>query len=244
MNPGQAKITYLFHSGFAVQTARCFLIFDYYQPFGGKQKSISDGVIHPEMLKNQTNVYVFASHSHSDHFDRTIMEWADLPGVNYLLSDDIKKMKKISNRCHFLAPYTTYTNELLEVQTFGSTDQGVSFLVRIDGLTLFHAGDLNWWDWEEDTAADRDKAATDFKAEIAKITGHPIDVAFFPVDRRLAASYARGAEYFAAQLQPKLLIPMHFGTDCAATAAFATQMQDSPVRTVEITHQGQVIEFY
>lgn len=53
MNPSKAKITYLFHSGYAVETANHFIIFDYYQPFSGNNRSIADGVITSEFLKNK-----------------------------------------------------------------------------------------------------------------------------------------------------------------------------------------------
>ena len=35
----------------------------------------------------------------------------------------------------------------VKIKAFGSTDIGISFLVSVDGVDIFHAGDLNWWHW-------------------------------------------------------------------------------------------------
>ncbi len=236
MNPIRLKITYLFHSGFAVETANSYLIFDYYQP-----STLEKGVITGATLKDKPRVYVFSSHSHKDHFDRAILEWAKTnPAITYILSDDIKKNLGDCN-CRRLAPYAQWSDGTAQVKTFGSTDIGVSFLVTVDGINLFHAGDLNWWHWKEDTETDRAKADQAFLTEVQKIEGHPIDVAFFPVDRRLEEYYAHGAEYFAEHLRPKLLIPMHFGFDFEATKVFAARAKQLGIATVEITHQEQEI---
>jgi L-ascorbate metabolism protein UlaG (beta-lactamase superfamily) len=238
MSPYQAKITYLFHSGFAVETANHFLIFDYYHPF--HQSNASTITRHDLTFKPAT--YVFASHNHADHFDRAILKWADLTTVTYILSNDIH-LTKPPSRYHTLSPYQELALPGLAINTYGSTDQGLSYLVKTDGLTIFHAGDLNCWRWKEDSLEEQLRAETAFQTEIAKIAGIPIDIAFFPVDRRLEAYYANGATYFAARLQPKLLIPMHFGEDYEATAAFAALAQNAPWQTVIITHQGQEIRY-
>jgi L-ascorbate metabolism protein UlaG (beta-lactamase superfamily) len=233
----QAKVTYLFHSGFAVETAHFFFIFDYYQP----SLKPNSGTLTKDILKTKPATYVLASHNHADHFDRAILKWADLETVTYILSNDIK-LTKPPARCHTLAPYQELALPDLTINTFGSTDQGLSYLVKVDGLTIFHAGDLNCWRWKEDSPQEQQRAITAFQTEVAKIAGNSIDIAFFPVDRRLEEYYADGALHFAARLQPKLLIPMHFGKDYKATTAFAVLAQNVPWQTVVITHQGQ--EFF
>jgi L-ascorbate metabolism protein UlaG (beta-lactamase superfamily) len=238
MAASQVKITYLFHSGFTVETANHFLIFDYYQPAAHPGPAI----LTRDFLKTKTSVVVLVSHSHADHFDRAILKWANLENISYICSNDIE-VAKPPPHWRRMAPYQELTLPDLQVNTFGSTDQGVSFLVKADGLTIFHAGDLNCWRWNEDTTQEQERAEAAFQAEVARIVGNPIDIAFFPVDRRLEANYARGALRFLAQLQPKLLIPMHFGKDYEATTAFAALIQNTPWRTVEITRQGQEILF-
>ena len=70
------KVTFINHSSFFVELESHCLLFDYYQ-----------GDI-PQVVDKP--LYVFASHSHEDHFSPEIFQLAR-PGreVYYLLSDDI-----------------------------------------------------------------------------------------------------------------------------------------------------------
>ena len=84
MQMGQAKITYLVHSGFSVETAQHFLLFDYC-PSMDRAPQIT-----AELLRTKENVYVFASHSHGDHFDAAILRWAEAnPSIHYVFGCDI-----------------------------------------------------------------------------------------------------------------------------------------------------------
>ena len=139
----KAKVWYLAHSGFAVQTESSFLIFDYYldEPKGG---TIEQGVIDPKELAEK-NVIVFVSHNHDDHFNPVIFEWQKtIPNIRYILSNDIPEIPNAI----MIGPDDTVEQEDLVVKTYRSTDEGVAFLVQIDGLAIYHAGDLNWWHWE------------------------------------------------------------------------------------------------
>ena len=60
----KVQVTYLAHSGFAVEIGEKVLIFDYYE---GDLSFIS----------TKKQVYFFASHAHYDHFKRRIFQWAD-----------------------------------------------------------------------------------------------------------------------------------------------------------------------
>jgi L-ascorbate metabolism protein UlaG (beta-lactamase superfamily) len=233
----RARINYLFHSGFSVETASHFLLFDYCPSL------VRDPIITNELLKTKENIYVFVSHSHGDHFDPAILQWAKInPSIKYVFSSDVP-LDPGTIDCRVMSAYERWADGTIEVETFGSTDEGISFLVQVDGLSIFHAGDLNWWRWKGETQAEQGYAEKIFKEEIGKIAGQKIDIAFFPVDRRLEEYYSLGAEYFAAGLQPKLLVPMHFGKDFGATKAFADRARDISLATVEITRRGQEILF-
>ena len=76
------RLTYIFHSGFVIETQSCILIFDYWLD--------PTGVI-PKTLSTQKPVYVFASHFHEDHFTKKILEWRHkYPSVTftYILSKE------------------------------------------------------------------------------------------------------------------------------------------------------------
>lgn len=243
MNQPKADITYLFHSGYAVETANYFIVFDYYQPFPAAKLTIADGVITGEFLKSKKNVMVFSSHAHADHFDPVILTWQQTnPDIRYILSSDIQAAGKTQNH-YIVSAYEELTVNTVSIKTFGSTDQGISYLIQADGVSIFHAGDLNWWHWSGESKEERDYAEKIFKAEMEKITGEQVDVAFFPVDRRLEEAYCMGAEYFAAKIKPKLLLPMHFGNDYGASKAFVERAKVLNIPTAQITHKGQKITF-
>ena len=63
-----------------------------------------------------------------------------------------------------------YEDENIRIEAFGSTDVGISFLIDLQGVRLFHAGDLNNWHWsEESTPQEIRKAEGDFLAEIKNL---------------------------------------------------------------------------
>ena len=236
MEKTRAKITYLVHSGFSVETAGHYFLFDYCP-------SLAREPLTAEFLKTKENIYVFVSHCHGDHFDPSILKWAKSnPAITYVYSSDVS-FDRSGIHCHEMSAYEQWSNRGIKVKTFGSTDAGISFLVQADGLSIFHAGDLNWWKWSGETLEEQAYAERIFKAEMDKMAGETIDIAFFPVDRRLEENYCIGAEYFADKLHPKLLIPMHFSTDFAATKAFAEKVKNTSITTVEITRKGQEILF-
>jgi len=197
------KIEYLLNSGFTVETEHYFLVFDYWRS--------EDGSDVAERFPEGKKVVVFASHSHGDHYNPDILMWREKnPGIEYVLSSEIRPRAEGSGM-HRMSRYKELDIGGLKVKTFGSTDLGVSFLVEADGISIFHAGDLNWWDWYDDTEENNRAMEKRFKKEIARIKGEEIDIAFFPVDPRLKDSYRLGADYFRSEVAPKFLIPMHYG---------------------------------
>ncbi|MBX4261458.1 MBL fold metallo-hydrolase [Clostridium estertheticum] len=235
----KAKIYYIYHSGFVVKTENHFLIFDYYKEPIENQRGV---LLSPENIKEMKNVYVFSSHSHADHYNPKILEWEKYnDNIQYILSDDIKTDKDKSNY-NFMGEGDEKVFQDVYVKAYGSTDIGISFLVKVDGLTIFHAGDLNWWHWKEDSLDEQTLAESLFKAHIEKIKEEkPIDIAFFPVDPRLEKFYYIGGEYFAKNIQPGLLIPMHFGDDVDITRHFASRMNKINIKAALINYPGQEI---
>ena len=59
-------LTYIFHSGFVLETEQSILVFDYWMDPSG----VMDGV-----LRSGKPLYDFASHFHEDHFTKEIFEW-------------------------------------------------------------------------------------------------------------------------------------------------------------------------
>ncbi len=80
------KVTYIGHSGFAVELAQAVLVFDYYQ---GEMPA----------FPADKPIFVFASHKHADHFQHGIFELARQYGrVTFVLSKDCKMNEKYMAR--------------------------------------------------------------------------------------------------------------------------------------------------
>lgn len=243
----QASIWYLHHSGFAVATAGHLMVFDYScdKP-EGEARGLESGVITPDQLDKDKKVVVFVSHGHGDHFSHVIFDWQKhRPDIVYVLSDDIKpQVKQNLHNAYFVLPYQQLHIDDVSIKTYGSTDIGVSFLVEVDGLRIFHAGDLNCWYWYyESTPEELKQDKESFEKEIEKMAGEQIDIAFFPVDPRLKEYYHMGGEHFINRLRPGLFVPMHFWGQYDITRKFADRMKGLPTKVVSLSHRGQKIMY-
>lgn len=223
------KINYIYHSGFAMELKACHIIFDYYKkkPYNENMDFDFDNLLN-SVLSSGKKIYVFASHSHSDHFNPEIIKWKKIcQDITYILSSDIHLYSDTEN-CVFLDKDKEYKDNIISVNTFGSTDDGISFVIKVENRTIFHAGDLNWWKWNDDTPEEERCMEDAFKHEIAKIKSKitNIDIAFFPVDKRLEENYLCGGEYFIQELSPHIFIPMHLWDKYGATIEFKNYMTD------------------
>jgi L-ascorbate metabolism protein UlaG (beta-lactamase superfamily) len=139
----QAIIYYLGHSSWAVKTKSHFLIFDYYEKNrNAADKSLSNGFINPAEIKGE-NVFVFVSHKHPDHYDNVIHTWkTSINNITYIAGWNSRGTDFVG-----IPPHSYTSIKDLKISTLKSTDEGSGFLVDVDGLTIFHAGDhANWPD--------------------------------------------------------------------------------------------------
>lgn len=201
--PSELQLTYLDHSGFIVETEQQVLIFDYYR---------DSAKVTSKHLNLGKPVWIFSSHAHADHFNPQIAAWQDKV-VKYILSSDIRQAGGLAS---VKADKLVYMNQDeqknqgdLQITTFGSTDEGISFLVEVDGWRIFHAGDLNWWHWKGDTEENLALAKEGFFQEMDKLAGQSLDVAFFPVDGRLEEFRELGVREFCKRTTVSQLVAMH-----------------------------------
>lgn len=197
-------VTYLYHSGFCVETEESCYIFDYYKgtlPALGRQK----------------RVYVFASHFHQDHYNPEVfklLKGQGIPAENIeaVLSADIRRgkypdgiqvLRAGANKTYTLSDGTV-------VETLRSTDSGVAWLLTAKAGTIYHAGDLNDWRWEEETEEYNAHMTMRFRKEIDRIAGRRIDAAFMPLDVRQERDYAEGMLYFLEKVDVRCVYPMHY----------------------------------
>lgn len=239
----QTEIWYLFHSGFAIKTDRHFLIFDYYPGIGSPLTGpLEQGLLSFDMMRDR-QVVLFASHRHPDHFDRRVLSWREsIPGIRYVLSDDIRlRGEKDAADILWVHFGKKYSWDGLSLRTLHSTDEGVAFLLEVDGLTIYHAGDLNWWHWNEESEQCNASMAGQYRKEIDSLAGVAIDLAFVPLDPRLEENYRLGMEYFLKKAHPSMVFPMHFGDDFSVFQRLQLDITTASWKNqvTEITHRGQ-----
>jgi len=188
-------------------------------------------------------VMVFASHAHMDHFVPAVLKWGrDIKKIHYVLSHDIDTGKTENVTKTF--PNAVYEINGVKVRTLKSTDQGVAFIVEVEGLKIYHAGDLNWWHWDGEPEEDNNVMGEAYKTEIDLIKGETFDIAFVPVDPRLNKEYLWGLDYFMQNADAKVIFPMHFRNHYSV---FETVDKDPAVnryrtRIVRISRRGEKFE--
>lgn len=197
------NVTYLHHSGFSVETETKVLLFDYYTE--GGRKAYFDPAAYGDK-----NIFVFVSHAHEDHYDRRILNWGNLPNVKYVLSFDVRTESEFQGEVLTVNPHERYDFGGIHIETLQSNDEGVAFLVKADGKTIYHAGDLNWWHWNGEPDDFNNDIERSYTTEINQLKGEQIDVAFVPADLRLQDKYFWAVNYFLKTVGAKVLFPMHF----------------------------------
>lgn len=230
-------VTYYHHSGFSVAMDDVLLVFDYWTGEHGELPE--DKRITVDFLKQFRQVYVFISHEHPDHLDPVVFTWRSEAPVTYIVSADMP----VGTRGKRMAPGDSLTlSPEVSVKAFDSTDLGVSFLVDIQGVHVFHAGDLNFWHWrEESTVKEIEEADDAFRQAVEPIAREKIDLAFFPVDARQGLMYDAGANYFIMCVKPRLLIPMHFWGRAEIAMEFARRSRCRQTEVMALTRYGEQI---
>jgi len=225
------KVTHIFHSGVIVETEKNLLIIDYYYE--------KDALNKKELLvylKQQAHkdFYYFVTHGHADHFTDEIFDppyQSSKSNTRYILSEDLVSYKNSHPNTTLCRPYQSFNVGGLSITTFGSTDLGVSYLIKdnsCDAL-IFHSGDLNWWHWSHFTPDEQLQEKKDFLEELQKLKDYIVqrkvilDIAFVPVDPRLKEFYQLAANAFLKEIQPKKMFPLHFREHYKITKKFKEQ---------------------
>lgn len=236
------RITFLGHSGFLAELPSVTLLFDWWK---GELPALRPGI----------PLYVFASHRHEDHFKPEIFA-LDGEGrdVRFILGRDIRLSPRnlirwgvspdTAERCRSLRGGERLSLPAAAVEALPSTDEGAAFLVTLpDGLTLLHAGDLNWWHWEgEDPAWNRNMEVS-FKRYTEPLRRRKIDLAMLPLDPRLGEDGFRGPHHFLETADIRRFLPMHQWGDFGFTERFLARYPEFRSRTLPVTAEGQVFTF-
>ncbi len=257
------KLTYIFHSGFALEAEESILIFDFWLDPSG---------VMDRLLQRGKPLYVFSSHFHEDHFTREIFEWRKRitaqvqPKANenltYILSKDILRHRRATKEDAdaWLAKGASWSDDRISVKALGSTDSGVSWVVDIEGKRIFHAGDLNNWyarflheavpgqkvySEEFDEYIDPIAHEKQYLGELKDIrkVADGFDLVMFPIDGRIGNGYTLGARQFIERFKTGLFVPMHFVVSGFESSWRMKEFTDEKnIPFWEITKEGDTIE--
>lgn len=237
------KVTYISHSGFLIEWKDCYWLFDYFR-----------GNI-PELDKNK-KLFIFSSHSHSDHFDSVIFDLLkEHPHKEYIFSSDIKykvdDLIQINRSINYeFIRYMDADEDLIvndrnhnniKIHTLKSTDLGVAFLIEYQDKVIYHAGDLHWWVWPGEPDNENDEMTLFYKKIMEYLRDKKIDVAFTPLDPRQEEWYHMGCDYLLDMAHVKHLFPMHFDKDFSVIQKYLSYRESLSKYTnlVKIELEGQ-----
>ncbi len=228
-------VDYLGHSAFLVETARALLLFD----CTGGDYGLLEG------KPAEKPLFVFISHAHEDHFDPRVFSLGrGGRRARFLLSFDLRENPGVPAGADVLwldPGQTLDVPGLGRVKTLLSNDEGVAFWVDCGGEdTFFHAGDLNWWDWEgEDPDWLREEERI-FKEEIGKLAGAAPKAACLVLDDRLEKNAEKGIRYVLGVCSPTCVFPMHFWQDREAPGRLKRELalEGSGVRILDTAKEN------
>lgn len=241
------KITYIDHSGFFLETENACFLFDYYR-----------GEI-PQMDKDKPLV-VFVSHGHADHYNPAIFELVyQHSSVQFILpkGTQIKKYvleyeeRGINLSDHLLLvkknevyDVTLSNGKVVTITTLKSTDLGVACLLDFEGKTYYHAGDLNLWLWDGESAEYNENMKRKYFTQLEKLRGKEIDIAFVPLDSRQGKYAFTGMESFLEYTTTKHVFPMHMWEEYHIITEFLEKHPeyDGSIVRIECERQEFVIK--
>lgn len=217
------QITYIYHSCFLVELENYILLFDYYK-----------GTLPP--LNPNKHLLIFVSHKHGDHYSPTIWNLQKThPHVSYILDQDVEKQEGTSYLQ--VCPNQVYHAYGIHITTLTSTDEGCAFLLNIEGKTIYHAGDLNWWHWEGEEEHINAWHKQAYLKEIEKLRDQKIDLAFLPFDPRQQTAIAWGMQAILSICSIHHVFPMHFQDDIHIMQTSLQELSFPPSSKIHIIHK-------
>lgn len=247
------QVIFIHHSCFLVEIDDKVLVFDYFD--GDKIDGFSFKGKLPT-YERDTKIYFFASHCHHDHYDMDILRLQEeYPNIRYILSKDIRIspnfLKKhgidpsVRSSVCFVSSDKHYEVDDLKIQTLRSTDAGVAFYVDINGVSVYHAGDLNIWKMEGAGDLINGRMERGYKFQIKQIAKKPINIAFVPLDPRLGEYMFEGLDYFVRNTDAEFIFPMHMWQNYEPIKEYKRRVSNLGManRIIEIERENQVFPF-
>lgn len=248
------KVYYLMHSSFIVELDDRYLLFDYFN------KAVCADVVDykgslPELSKEKA-LYVFASHCHKDHWGIENLHLAEgRTNTKFILSKDIRLGRNylirngfdlsIKEKITFVAPMKKYQVDDMTIETLRSTDAGVAFVINVNGLNIYHAGDLNWWNAEGRGELYGEVYGREYKRALKPMINRHFDLAFVVLDSRMGEDgYFLGLEHFVKNFECEYIFPMHMWGQYQWIERFKNRpgMANLKDRIIDIDQENMIFE--
>jgi len=140
---GEALIRYTGLSGWVIETRHHIIVIDYVELQPPQvERNIWNGYIDPAYLEGRS-VRVFVTHGHGDHYWPPIREWSRaVRDIRYFFGWGLDVEL---DAVRFTGYRMNYTEPGLSVYTVNhpvASPPEVAYLIEVDGLTIYHTGDL------------------------------------------------------------------------------------------------------
>ncbi len=200
LKTGEAEVWYLGHCGYAVKTKNHLLIFDYIElEENPTERGLDKGFVDPLEISD-LNVSVFVTHSHVDHYDEVIHSWQNkIKNIRYIFGWEVNEEQKIAH--HFLEDPREELKlddmKIYTVNSFHSFVPEVAYLVKVDGLVIYHGGDYQ--------GKMGRNAPSNVKEDMQYLMTKADAVDLFFIGAWTGPPYVQAIK----SLQPKVIFPMH-----------------------------------
>lgn len=200
LKPGDAEVWYLGHCGYAVKTHNHLLIFDYIElEENPSERGLDKGFVDPLEIRD-LNVSVFVTHCHVDHYDEIILNWQnEIKNISYIFGWKVNEEQK-SPHNYLEGPRDELRLDDMEIYTvnsFHSFVPEVAFLVKVDGLVIYHGGDYQ--------GKMGRNAPSNAKEDMQYLKTKADAVDLFFIGAWTGPPYLQAIK----SLQPKVIFPMH-----------------------------------
>jgi L-ascorbate metabolism protein UlaG (beta-lactamase superfamily) len=215
VSSGEAVIWYLGHCGYAIKTQNYLLIFDYIELEENppQVRSLDAGFIDPEQIKD-LKIRVFVTHSHRDHYDEVIFTWEkEIRDIEYFFGWQAKEGPHYHN---LPAPRAEAHLDGVDIYTVNSHHDDVpevAYLVKVDGLTIFHGGDYQG-------RMGRD-AVSNVPADMEYLKTRADDIDLFFLGAWTGGCNLQMIDFW----KPKFIFPMHYGKQERKYLEFAAELK-------------------
>lgn len=215
---------YFYNSGWLVETPKHVLVFDFvpHAPSGITYATLATQL--QRAAAGGKKVVQFITHDHADHFSDSVFTLENkIPGMTYVLGWKPRALPA-ARSLQLVLPGDSLVSDHLVVYAHAATDDGSGFLVKVDGYSIYHAGDHALWVEELLPAFTKE-------LEYIRSKASSIDLAFLPAARGIAVQCAidsvmeKGVRISALLLQPRSIALQHIG--CADKLASYAQIRNT-----------------